>query len=91
VILAFRDFFEPMTRELKPSAKLLNLNGKHVRITGFMAQMEEAPRGAFIFARDLFSAMKRAAAQPICRPTQCASSCVPRKARKSLSLRSYWK
>lgn len=47
VTLTFRDFFEPMARELKPSAKLLGLNGKHVRITGFMAQMEEAPRGAF--------------------------------------------
>ncbi len=45
--LEFREFFEPVAGELKPSAKLLSLNGKHVRLVGFMAQMEEPPRGAF--------------------------------------------
>ena len=45
--LAFRDFFERGTSALEPSAKLLALDGKRVRIVGFMAQMEEPPRGAF--------------------------------------------
>jgi len=45
--LEFREFFEPGTQELKPSAKLLSLDGKRVRMTGFMAQMEQPPAGAF--------------------------------------------
>jgi len=45
--LLFREFFEPAAGELKPSAKLLTLNGKRVRLVGFMAQMENPPRGAF--------------------------------------------
>jgi hypothetical protein len=35
--LSFRDFFEPTPRELKPSVKLVSLNGKRVRLIGFMA------------------------------------------------------
>ncbi len=45
--LAFRDFFLPSAEELKPSAKLLSANGQRVRLVGFMAQMEEPPKGAF--------------------------------------------
>jgi len=45
--LEFREFFAPSNLELKPSAKLLALNGKRVRLVGFMAQMEDAPPGAF--------------------------------------------
>lgn len=44
--IEFREFFAPST-ELKPSAKLLSLNGKRVQVVGFMAQMEDAPDGAF--------------------------------------------
>jgi hypothetical protein len=47
ISLAFHDFFEPTPRELKPSAKLLALNGQRVRIIGFMAHLEEPIRGAF--------------------------------------------
>lgn len=46
-LLAFKEFFEVSSRALKPSAKLLSLNGKRVRIVGFMAQMELPPTGAF--------------------------------------------
>ncbi|HKX30129.1 MAG TPA: hypothetical protein VJ302_20740 [Blastocatellia bacterium] len=47
VQLEFREFFEPGARQLKPSAKLLGLNGRRVRLVGFMAQMEHPPAGAF--------------------------------------------
>ena len=47
--LAFREFFAALdlADELKPSAKLLGLNHRRVRLVGFMAQMEEPPVGAF--------------------------------------------
>ncbi|HZS06376.1 MAG TPA: hypothetical protein VFD58_16170 [Blastocatellia bacterium] len=45
--LEFSEFFEPATSELKPSVKLLSLDGKRARLTGFMAQMEDPPEGAF--------------------------------------------
>jgi hypothetical protein len=45
--LAFRDFFEATPRELRPSGKLLALEGRRVRLVGFMAQMEQPPRGGF--------------------------------------------
>jgi hypothetical protein len=38
--LSFHDFFEPTPRELKPSAKLVSLNGKRVRLVGFMAHLD---------------------------------------------------
>ena len=47
VPLEFREFFEPSAPELKPSAKLLGLSGKRVRLVGFMAQMEKPPTGVF--------------------------------------------
>jgi hypothetical protein len=45
--LDFREFFIPASSELKPTPKLLSLNGKRVRLVGFMAQMEEPLKGAF--------------------------------------------
>jgi hypothetical protein len=48
--LAFSEYFRTGTARLEPSAKLLALDGKRVRITGFMARMEEAPAGAFYLA-----------------------------------------
>lgn len=47
--IAFTEFFDPAPsrRGLKPSARLLGLEGKRVRIVGFMAQMEAPPRGGF--------------------------------------------
>jgi hypothetical protein len=45
--IEFREFFEADTGELKPSAKLLSLNGRRARLVGFMAQMEQPPSGAF--------------------------------------------
>lgn len=45
--LSFREFFDPSARNLQPSSKLLALNGKRVKIVGFMAQMESPPKGAF--------------------------------------------
>ena len=47
VTLSFKEFFELERGELKPSARLLALNGKHVRLIGFMVQMENTPSGAF--------------------------------------------
>ena len=45
--IAFKEFLVPSDRELKPSAKLLGLNGKRVRIEGYMAKMEEPIGGGF--------------------------------------------
>ncbi len=45
--LSFKEFFEGTNAELKPSATLLQLNGKRVRLIGFMVQMETPPTGAF--------------------------------------------
>lgn len=45
--LEFQEFLEPSTNELKPSAKLRGLQGKRVRLRGFMAQMEEQPEHYF--------------------------------------------
>ncbi|MFN7928907.1 MAG: hypothetical protein U0Y68_13355 [Blastocatellia bacterium] len=45
--LSFYEFFAPTPNVLQPSEKLLRLQGKQVRIVGFMAQMEDAPTGAF--------------------------------------------
>jgi len=40
VDLSFRDFFDPAASELRPPRKLLDLIGKHVRLVGFMTQMD---------------------------------------------------
>lgn len=45
--LSFREFFEPKARNLTPTARLLSLSGKRVRIAGFMAEMELPPKGGF--------------------------------------------
>jgi hypothetical protein len=47
--IAFPEFFDPgpSRRGLKPSARLLGLEGKRVRMVGFMAQMEVPPKGGF--------------------------------------------
>src|SRR5262249_13240646 len=47
VPLSFKEFFEASPRELKASEKLLSLNGKRVRMTGYMARMERQILGAF--------------------------------------------
>ena len=46
-LLTFSEFFDASAPELRPSSRLLSLNGKRVRIVGFMAEMEVAPIGAF--------------------------------------------
>jgi hypothetical protein len=46
-LLTFRDFFTPSAAEPKPSRRLLELSGKRIRLVGFMAKMEIAPKGAF--------------------------------------------
>lgn len=45
--LAFGDFFETSSQEINPSAQLLALAGQRVKLVGFMAKMEVAPKGAF--------------------------------------------
>jgi hypothetical protein len=47
VSIEFREFFESDAGKLKPSAKLLGLNGRRVRLVGFMAQMEQPLNGVF--------------------------------------------
>lgn len=50
--LKFRDFFKMPVGPggLEPSAKLLGLNGKRVRIVGYMAQQESPSTGTFILS-----------------------------------------
>jgi len=45
--LTFREFFVPSPRGLQPSPRFLGLEGKRVRLTGYMAQMEAPPAGGF--------------------------------------------
>jgi hypothetical protein len=45
--LAFGDFFEISSSELKPSEQLRARSGQRVKLVGFMAKMEVAPKGAF--------------------------------------------
>jgi hypothetical protein len=45
--LAFREFFEPTPRELRPSEKLVSLRGQRVRLAGFMVRSEDPPAGGF--------------------------------------------
>ena len=46
-VLSFKEFFEGVDGGLTPSSRLLRLNGRRVRLVGFMAQMESPPLGAF--------------------------------------------
>ena len=50
IALAFTEFFEASTQGLKPSHKLISLKNKRVRLTGFMAQMENELEGSFFLA-----------------------------------------
>src|SRR5215471_16962501 len=45
--LSFKEFFEASPRDLKPTQRLLELNGKRVRMIGFMARMEKRIEGSF--------------------------------------------
>jgi len=45
--LGFREFFEPTSRELRPSARLLSLQGHRVRLVGFIVRSEVPPTGGF--------------------------------------------
>ncbi len=45
--LDFKAFFEVSGSGLKPSASLLALIGQRVKLVGFMAKMEAAPKGGF--------------------------------------------
>jgi hypothetical protein len=47
VPLSFRDILDPSPAELKLSSTMLGLDGKRVRIRGFMARMESPQDGAF--------------------------------------------
>jgi len=50
--LKFREFFKSPIgqRGLEPTKKLLELNGKPVRLIGYMAKQEQPPAGVFILA-----------------------------------------
>ncbi len=45
--LSFKEFFQASPRELRPSEKLLSLNGKRVHMVGYMARLERPIYGAF--------------------------------------------
>ena len=45
--LSFSEFFDTTGQEPAVSGRLLQLNGNRVKLVGFMAKMEVAPRGAF--------------------------------------------
>lgn len=47
VDLSFKEFFDPGASELRPSRKLLALTSRHVRLIGFMTQLQDPPLGAF--------------------------------------------
>lgn len=45
--LTFKGLLRPTSRSLKPTEALLQANGKRVRITGYMARMEDPTAGGF--------------------------------------------
>ena len=45
--LAFRELLEPTPRELRPSARLVSLQGRRVRLAGYMVRSEQPPTGGF--------------------------------------------
>ena len=45
--LSFRELIERSPRGLRPSPRLLSLEGRRVRLVGYMAQMEAPPKGGF--------------------------------------------
>ncbi|MBC8065722.1 MAG: hypothetical protein H7Y17_12900 [Chlorobia bacterium] len=45
--LSFKDMFRATGRGLSPTPALEAANGKRVRVLGFMARLEEAPKGGF--------------------------------------------
>ncbi len=47
VVLSFKEFFVLKNGELTPAPRLLALNGKRVRLVGFMAQLESPTLGGF--------------------------------------------
>ena len=54
--LRFKEILEPTAKELRPTAKLLALVGKRVRITGFMIDQEEPTQGTFyLWKRPVFN------------------------------------
>ncbi|BDU74648.1 hypothetical protein [Mesoterricola silvestris] len=48
--LGFKEVLDTSGPELKPSARVLALAGSRVKLVGFMAKMEVAPKGAFYLA-----------------------------------------
>jgi hypothetical protein len=50
VALSFDRLVVGTSRELEPSPRLLELHGKRVKLTGFMAKMELPPSGGFYLA-----------------------------------------
>src|SRR5262245_33698937 len=48
--IAFEEFYAFGPRAPQPTAKLLGLNGKRVKLMGFMVQMERGPLGGFYLA-----------------------------------------
>ncbi len=54
--LTFRELLVPTAKELQPSAKLLALRGKRVRMVGFMIDQEEPTKGTFyLWKRPVFN------------------------------------
>jgi hypothetical protein len=58
VTVAFRDLLEPSGRGLRPSAHVLSLSGRRVRMVGYMAQMEDPPKGGFYLCASPVAAME---------------------------------
>jgi hypothetical protein len=55
VALSFADLLEPDPAVLRPSARVLSLDGRRVRLVGFMARMTAVPHGGFyLVPRPLF-------------------------------------
>lgn len=48
--LGFAELFRPGAARLEPSERLRALDGARVRMTGYMAHMEDGPAGAFYLA-----------------------------------------
>jgi len=85
--IKFAEFFDPApaSRGLKPSARLLELEGKRIKMVGFMAQMEVPPKGGFyLCAHPVFSGESGGGTADL--PPDAVFVVVPSAAGKALEL-----
>jgi len=71
--IEFREFFEADAGELRPSAKLLGLNGRRVRLSGSWRKWNSRQTALSISAPGPSTLTNREAGRPTCQLAACES------------------